>query len=132
MNRLLIFLVALLLGCTRQAKEFEDYSEKIGFDPSKPTLLISLENCSYCFTEYQETVKEIDKQLFNLVIISSQIKKASLLASPDNESVFVDSEKYAIKKGLIKSLPVILLPDGEKIEIFSPAQLLEYTNNYVL
>lgn len=130
MKKLLVILFALMFGCTRQANEYEDYCGQIGFEPSKPTLLISLENCSYCFTEYQEAAKELDKQFFNLVIISSQIKKASLLASPDNESVFVDSEKYAIKKGLIKSLPVILLPDGQKIEIFSPDQLLEYTKDY--
>ncbi len=130
MNKFFILLFAILIGCSQQVKEYKDYSELIGFDSTKPTILISLENCSYCFTEYQETVTEIDRQLFNLIIISSQVKKASLLASPDQESIFVDSEKYAIKKGLIKSLPVILLPDGEKVEIFSPEQLLEYTKNY--
>jgi hypothetical protein len=65
------------------------------------------------------------------VIISSQKKKASLFASPDDNSVFIDNEKIAIKLGSIESLPIIILPSGERLEIFSPEQLLNYAEKYV-
>jgi hypothetical protein len=131
MNKLFIFCFLVLFGCDRQFITIQRYSEQIGFDVSNPTVLISLENCGYCFVEYQEAIKKIDTSKFNLVIISSQIKKASMLAVPDHKTIFVDQDKLAIKFNLIKSLPVILLPSGETIEIFSPDQLLDNLINYV-
>jgi hypothetical protein len=125
-------LVILILGaCNSSSKDFKLYSSEIGFDASKPTLLVSLENCSYCFGEYQTKVHELDKEIFNVVIISSQVKKASLFLAPNQKSVFVDSEKIAIKMGLIESLPIIIFPNGEPLEIFSPNQLEKYAESYV-
>ncbi|MBW3470072.1 hypothetical protein [Arthrospiribacter ruber] len=131
MNKLLILCLFVLLACERPIITLKNYSEQIGFDESKPTILLSLENCSYCFVEYQEAIKKIDTSKFNLVIISSQRKKASMLAVPDNKTIFVDQDKLAMKLNLIKSLPVILLPSGETIEIFSPDQLLVNLKNNV-
>jgi thioredoxin-related protein len=112
----LLFIVSVGFSCSKS--KFDAYSKLVGFNPEKATILISLENCSYCFGEYQETVQGIDRKLFNVVIISSQIKKASLFLAPDQKSVFVDNEKHAIRLGLIESLPVILLPNGQRLEIF--------------
>jgi|GEM_PF-1580826 thioredoxin-related protein len=131
MIRILVLSLLALSACTNSSTELRLYSKKIGFNSDKATLLVSLENCSYCFGEYQETVEELDKLKFNVVIISSQKKKASLFASPDDNSVFIDNEKIAIKLGLIESLPIIILPSGERLEIFSPEQLLNYAETYV-
>lgn len=130
MIKFVILSFLILTACTGSKSKLDSYSQEIGFDTAKATLLISFENCSYCFGEYQETVKELDKEIFNVVIISSQLKKASLFATQDQKSVFVDGEKIAIKMELIESLPIILLPNGERIEIFSPDQLSSYAKTY--
>lgn len=130
MIKFVILSFLILTACTGSKSKLDSYSQEIGFDAAKATLLISFENCSYCFGEYQETVKELDKEIFNVVIISSQLKKASLFATQDQKSVFVDGEKIAIKMELIESLPIILLPNGERVEIFSPDQLSSYAKTY--
>lgn len=76
-------------------------------------------------------MKELDKHKFNVVIITSQEKKASLFITPNSESVFVDNEKKAVKMGLIESLPILLFPTGERVEVFSPEQILKYSESYV-
>ncbi len=131
MNKFAIILLFVTTACANSNNQLHLYSTEIGFQTDKATLLINLDNCSYCFGEYQDTVEELDKLKFNVVIISSQKKKASLFASPDNNSVFIDNEKIAIKLGLIESLPIIILPSGERLEIFSPEQLLKYAEKYV-
>ncbi|MFN3998726.1 hypothetical protein [Algoriphagus sp.] len=131
MIKFIIFFFLILASFTGSKSKLELYSQEIGFDASKATLLISFENCSYCFNEYQETVKEINKKIFNVVIISSQLKKASLFATLNQQSIFVDREKLAIKMELIESLPIILLPNGERIEVFSPNQLSSYAKTYM-
>jgi len=131
MNKFAIILLLVITACANSNNQLHLYSTEIGFQTDKATLLINLDNCNYCFGEYQDTVEELDKLKFNVVIISSQKKKASLFASPDNNSVFIDNEKIAIKLGLIESLPIIILPSGERLEIFSPEQLLKYAEKYV-
>ncbi len=130
MIKFVIVSFLILTACTGSKSKLDSYSQEIGFDTDKATLLISFENCSYCFGEYQETVKKLDTKIFNVVIISSQLKKASLFATPDQKSIFVDIKKIAIKMELIKSLPIILLPNGERVEIFSPDQLSSYAKTY--
>ncbi len=125
--KILINIVFLfIISCSYPKNNNELYSEKIGFELNKATVLISLENCSYCFGEYQETIKSLNTKIFNIVVISSQLKKASLFIEPDETNIFIDQDKLAIKLGLIESLPVMLLPNGSRKEIFSSKQLKEY------
>lgn len=131
MTRFIVVLFFIFASCSGSKRKLESYSNEIGFNPEKATILISLENCSYCFGEYQETVKELDNNIFNVVIISSQIKKASLFLAPDQKSIFIDSDRLGLKMELIESLPIILLASGERIEIFSPDQLTNYAKNYI-
>ena len=105
--------------------DFEKYGSIIGFDPDKPTVLMSLENCQYCFSVFQESIKSLEGKDINIVILSSQAKKANLLAKVDGNSIFIDQKKEGIKLGLIESLPVLFLPGQEKVIIETPAELFE-------
>lgn len=127
MNKsLFLICLFLILACSESKNKWNTYRQAIGFDPDKPTVLVSLDNCSYCFGEFQEAIQLLDQAHYTIVIISSQNKKAALFMDTSQPSVFMDDSLLAFKLGLIKSLPVILLPGGELIEIFSPNQLSAY------
>jgi thioredoxin-related protein len=121
--RFLLFVI--LFACKSEDDVFEKYAASIGFDPERPTLLVSLENCEYCFSVFNESLQEIQGKDINIVIISSQEKKANLLAKVDGKSTFLDRNKEALRLGLIESLPVLFLSNQEKETVETPEKLLD-------
>jgi hypothetical protein len=120
-----LFLLIILFACKSEDNIFERYAASIGFDPEKPTLLVSLENCEYCLSVFNESIQEIQSKDINIVIISSQEKKANLLARVDGKSTFLDRNKEALRLGLIESLPVLFLSTQEKETVETPEKLIE-------
>lgn len=128
MRKLSILSLFIFFSCKNPVNNLSDYSDSIGYDTKKHTLLISFESCKYCFGNFQESVNSLDVNKFNIVIISSEKKLTSLFVS-SNFDVYWDKEKLAIKMGLINSMPVIISPKGDAIEILSSDQLLNYAKN---
>lgn len=94
-------------------------------------LIVSLENCQYCFSVFRESIQELEGKKINVVIISAQEKKANLLAKVDGKSIFIDQKKEGLKFGLIESLPVLFIPGQEKETIETPDELVDLIQKYV-
>jgi thioredoxin-related protein len=131
MKRISILLLIILLGCKPTASNFEKYGSIIGFDTDIPTLIVSLENCQYCFSVFKESIQELEGKEINVIIVSAQEKKANLLAKVDGKSIFIDQKKEGLKLGLIESLPVLFLPGQEKETIETPDELVDLIQKYV-
>jgi len=131
MKKISILMLIILLGCKPIESDFEKYGSSIGFDTDNPTLIISLENCQYCFSVFKESIQELEGKKINVVIISAQEKKANLLAKIDGKSIFIDNKKEGLKLGLIESLPVLFLPGLEKETIETPDELVDLIQKHV-
>lgn len=131
MKKISILLIIILLGCKQIESDFEKYGSSIGFDTDKPTLIISLENCQYCFSVFKESIQELEGKKINVVIISAQEKKANLLAKVDGKFIFIDNKKEGLKLKLIESLPVLFLPGLEKETIETPDELVDLIQKHV-
>jgi copper chaperone CopZ len=131
MKRISILLFVIFLGCKPSASNFEKYGSIIGFDTDTPTLIVSLENCQYCFSVFKESIEKLEGKKINVIIISVQEKKANLLAKVDGKSVFIDDKKEGLKLGLIESLPVLFLPGLEKETIETPDELVDLIQKHV-
>ncbi|RZS95928.1 hypothetical protein [Cecembia calidifontis] len=131
MKRISILLFIILLGCKPIESDFEKYGSIIGFDTDAPTLIISLENCQYCFSVFKESLQELEGKKINVIIVSSQEKKANLLAKVDGKSIFIDQKKEGLKLGLIESLPVLFLSGQEKQVIETPDELVDLIQKHV-